>query len=149
VTYARLGILTSVVCFISGILLHTDLSILLFSYLLFTILVMLLLYTHWLYARAPSSFSYTLIGSLSDDPGFTRLDSKCFTSLIRRSLSLYGSWGVWSFSLPILIFLSSYYPCGFYSFLDSIYISNSLSFYSLIIILCGQLYVYCSDRDLL
>jgi len=35
---------------------------------------MLLLYTHCLYARAPSLFLYTLIGSLSDDHEFARSD---------------------------------------------------------------------------
>jgi len=59
VTYVRLHIFTSVVSFISSIFLPADLSMLLFNYLLFTVLIMLLLCTHCLYIRAPLLFLHT------------------------------------------------------------------------------------------
>ena len=64
-TYARLHILISVVCFISGILLPTDLSILLFSYLLFEVYHVIKIYTHCLYAWAPSPFLTHSLGVLT------------------------------------------------------------------------------------
>jgi len=47
----------------------------------------------------------------------------------------------WSFSLPILVLLSSFYSC-LYSLLDSIYISDSLLFYFCIYwYMCEHLYI--------
>jgi len=44
-------------------------------------------------------FSYTLVGSLSDEPGFACPDWICFISLTRCLLRTYTLRGVWSFSL--------------------------------------------------
>ena len=76
-THARWHILASVVFF------YHDMSYILFIALFMILiillsfsynLVMLLLCRHWLYARAPSPFPYTLIGSFSDDLGFAYPD---------------------------------------------------------------------------
>ena len=65
-------------------------------------------YVHTLYTCALFLLFYTLTGSLSDDLGFARSEIGCFyfidqvfeeAGLVARS---------WSFSLPILILLSSF-----------------------------------------
>jgi len=65
---------------------------------------MLLLCTRYLYAQASSPFSYTLIGSLSDDPGFARPDW-ILSSIVQVFVETVHVVRIWSFSLPILVFL--------------------------------------------
>ena len=124
-TYARLHILTSVVGFISGILLPTDLFLLLFSFIYslscYSIIfclqfIMLWLCAQYFYARAPSSFLTHWLGRF-----LTNLDLhvqiECFISLIRCSMRPYMLRGAgvslldhqYSCSLSFLLFLDSLY----------------------------------------
>ena len=78
---------------------------------------------HCLYAQA-LPFSYTLIRSLltTMDLHVQVLDMLYFSDQVFDEL--VASRGVWSFSLLILVFLSSFHSC-FFTFLDSC-ISNSV-----------------------
>ena len=103
-----LHILTPVICFISGIFLPTDLSMLLFSCLLFTVYHVIIIYTLFI-CTSTFSFSYTLIGLL-----LTTLDLDvhigCFLLLIRCLMSPYALRGVLSFSTYPSIFIFLFIP---------------------------------------
>ena len=52
-------------------------------------------YAHMLNARAPSPLFYTLIGSLSDDPGFARPDIEYFIffdQVFDETVDVTSSW---------------------------------------------------------
>jgi len=65
--------------------------------------------THCLYERAPSFFSYTLTGSLSNDPEFTHPDIRCFifiNQVFNEKITRFTrSWSslTWSLFLGIIL----------------------------------------------
>ena len=94
-------------------------------------------YTHWLYARSPFLFSYTLIRSLSDDPEFACSDwmfysiDQAFVEIVRfartKIFFLFDS-GILASSLFIL-FLGSLYiiiNCHFISLFIYYYVWTSI-----------------------
>ena len=109
-------------------------------------LVMLLLYTHCLFARAPFPlFIHSLGRFLMTLNLHVRIG--CFISLIRCSLRLYASQGPRVSLNLILVFLLLLYS---YCFLI-LCISLSVTIHLLIYLLpCVDTYMwYCSDHDLL
>jgi len=124
VSYARLHIFTSVVYFIRDILLPTDLSKLLFSYLLFIVYHVIIMYTLFI-CTSTFSFSHKLIGSLSDDPRFARPDWMFYfiVYVFHETVHIARSW---SFFYSIMVFLLSFILAIIFWFL---YIR--LTFYSI------------------
>ena len=119
-TYVRLHILTSVVSFINSILLPTgifmlwfsyhllQLFMLSFSYLLLTVYHVIIMYTLFICTNT-FPFSYTLIGSLSEDSEFARPDwIFYFTDQVLMSSYILRGAGV-SLYL-VLVFLPSFIP---------------------------------------
>jgi len=105
--------------------------------------ISIVIYTH-LYARAPFSFFYTLIRSLSEDPGFAHPHIACFILLFRSWLRSY------TLQLPrvslylVLVFLSSFIPVVI---LLILYIYQTLLLFQFLIymISCVDIYIcYCS-----
>ena len=83
VTYAKLQILTSVVCLQLSFICNLVHVIVIQLFFIFSFKLNVILY----YARA-LFFSYTLIRSLLDDPGFVSPDTRYFMLLIRCSIRL-------------------------------------------------------------
>ena len=94
-----------------------------------------------------SLYSYTLIRSLSNDPGFTHPYIGYFTLLIRYSMIPDMSRGAWSY--PRLDHRYSWFLSFCRSLFSCLSLSSSYSISMFIVIFCGHLYVYCSDHDLL
>ena len=126
-TYARLRILTSVVCFISCFF-YNDMSIniayssLSLLIVLFMILIIqlssitfyhvIIMYTLFI-CTSTFFFSYTLIRSLSDNSEFVRSDTECFMLLFRCSMKSYSSRGAGVSLFLVLVFLSLLSFCYF------------------------------------
>jgi len=100
-----------------------------------------ILYAHTLYACALFFLFYTFIGSLSDDPEFTRPNIRYFMLLIRCSLRSYMLRGaeVSTYSGIIAFLYSCYYFLILVSYLVSIpfFISSEIT--------CRHYMYYCSD----
>ena len=102
---------------------------------------------HTVYMHEHFSISYTLTGSLSDDPRFARSDIRCFVSIVQvfiETVCFARSW-----TLPIR-FWYSFLSLFLLLFCDSC-ISHLASLLFLISfeIMCSNYIYYCSDRWLL
>jgi len=147
-------------CLLSFIALSVVLFML-FRYFLFTVYHVIIMYTLFI-CTSTFPFSYTLIKSLSDDPKFARPDTECF-SLFRCLMSCSCCKEPESPSVRSSVFLFSFIPLISYSLCTSLsyhyipaiillFLYIRLGFYSIsmfIVIMCGHLYAYCSDHDLL
>ena len=111
----------------------------------FCLIPVQLSFIHTVYMFEHLSFSYTLIRSLSDGPGFARPDIGCFFLLIRSSMRLDMLRGA---GVSLYIF---WYFCIFFIPVDSVVSLLHYTLLSIIIpflysydILCGHLYVVLS-----
>jgi len=118
----------------------------LFSYLLFTVLTMLLLYTHIMHVHTSLNLHTCL--KFSDSPGFVHPDIGCFVLLIRCSMRSYALRRARVFLCWLSVLLSFLL---FLLFHDSLYIIISWLFHLCVYLSsCVDIYMYyCSDRDLL